>query len=274
MNESRFKEICIADGQRPEDWIASFDKKNLDIEIDGMFFVHYASQFSLQTLKCILEIDLQQLNKKDGDDQTPLYAAISRHQVESIQGIIELDRAQLYSKNAFNEDYIAVIATSHSKEMADLLDWSLSKDISLIWRIPQQMYGTEYEPSKVKWHTDDPDIQAVLAKHRANIDFLIKGSIKSEYNSVLYKCTSLLGKPLPKVLLDLINDMAEHKGLPQINTGSTVIGESTEGDVFESSRGLSTQLCKFIDKPLTIDLNSIIKFYQKMRHSFIPISNR
>ena len=38
--------------------------------------------------------------------------------------------------------------------------------------------------------------------------------------------------------------------------------------------GLSIQLCKFINKRLTIDLNSIVKFYQKMRHSFIPISNR
>lgn len=38
--------------------------------------------------------------------------------------------------------------------------------------------------------------------------------------------------------------------------------------------GLSIQLCKFIHKPLNIILNSIVKFYQKMRHSFIPISNR
>lgn len=38
--------------------------------------------------------------------------------------------------------------------------------------------------------------------------------------------------------------------------------------------GLDIQLCKFIHKPLNIALNSIVKFYQKVSHSFIPISNR
>jgi len=39
----------------------------------------------------------------------------------------------------------------------------------------------------------------------------------------------------------------------------------------DKKQGLDIQLCKFIHKPLNITLNSIVKFYQKVSHSFIPI---
>ena len=45
-------------------------------------------------------------------------------------------------------------------------------------------------------------------------------------------------------------------------------------EYFDVMLGLSIQLCKFINKSLHIVLNSIVKFYQKVSHSFIPISNR
>ena len=56
-----------------------------------------------------------------------------------------------------------------------------------------------------------------------------------------------------------------------VNNTKEILDMSTKSMM---EMGLSIQLCKFINKRLTIDLNSIVKFYQKMRQSFIPISNR
>ena len=90
---------------------------------------------------------------------------------------------------------------------------------------------------------------------------------------------------------EVFNSWVDKDLIPKLPKGSIVIMDNTAfhknqnmknqikaaGHVLEylpPYSGLDIQLCKFIHKPLNITLNSIVKFYQKVSHSFIPISNR